>query len=194
MLMYTRRYARLLEIRMIKEVMVVEGKMDVVAIGKAVEADCIITEGFNLKPKALDAIKQAYKKRGIIILTDPDSAGERIRQFLSKRFPDAKHAFVPRDEATANDDIGIEQASPESIRKALEKVRTLDWNPSEIFSGADLIRAGLSGAADASERRARLGARLGIGYANAKTFLLRLNHYGVTREEFEAALAEESES
>ena len=194
MLMYTRRYARLLEIRMIKEVLVVEGKMDVVAIGRAVEADCIITEGFNLKPKALDAIKQAYKKRGIIILTDPDSAGERIRQFLSKRFPDAKHAFVPRDEATANDDIGIEQASPESIRKALEKVRTLDWNPSEIFSGADLIRAGLSGAADASERRARLGARLGIGYANAKTFLLRLNHYGVTREEFEAALAEESES
>lgn len=194
MLMYTRRYARLLEIRMIKEVLVVEGKMDVVAIGKAVEADCIITEGFNLKPKALDAIKQAYKKRGIIILTDPDSAGERIRQFLSKRFPDAKHAFVPRDEATANDDIGIEQASSESIRKALEKVRTLDWNPSEIFSGADLIRAGLSGAADASERRARLGARLGIGYANAKTFLLRLNHYGVTREEFEAALAEESES
>ena len=160
MLMYTRRYARLLEIRMIKEVLVVEGKMDVVAIGKAVEADCIITEGFNLKPKALDAIKQAYKKRGIIILTDPDSAGERIRQFLSKCFPDAKHAFVPRDEATANDDIGIEQASPESIRKALEKVRTLDWNPSEIFSGADLIRAGLSGAADASERRARLGARL----------------------------------
>ena len=101
---------------------------------------------------------------------------------------------MPRDEATANDDIGIEQASPESIRKALEKVRTLDWNPSEIFSGADLIRAGLSGAADASERRARLGARLGIGYGNAKTFLLRLNHYGVTREEFEAALAEESES
>ena len=37
---------------MIKEVLVVEGKMDVVAIDKAVEADCIITEGFNLKPQA----------------------------------------------------------------------------------------------------------------------------------------------
>ena len=44
---------------MIKEVLVVEGKMDVVAIGKAVEADCIITEGFNLKPQALDAIEKA---------------------------------------------------------------------------------------------------------------------------------------
>ena len=173
---------------MIKEVLVVEGKMDVVAIDKAVEADCIITEGFNLKPQALKNIEQAYKKRGIIIMTDPDSAGERIRKFLAKRFPDAKHAFVPKEDATANDDIGIEQASPEAIRTALEKVRTLDWNPKDTFSGPDLIMAGISGTPEASVRRARIGAVLGVGYANAKTFLLRLNHYGVTREEFEAAV------
>lgn len=175
---------------MIKEVLVVEGKMDIVAIDKAVEADCIITGGFSLKPKTLDDIEKAYKKRGIIILTDPDSAGERIRKFLAKRFPDAKHAFVPKEDATANDDIGIEQASPEAIRKALEKVRTLNWEPTNNFSSTDLIMAGLSGGAAASEKRAELGAKLGIGYANAKTFLLRLNHYGVSREEFEQALEE----
>ena len=145
---------------MIKEVLVVEGKMDVVAIDKAVEADCIITEGFNLKPQALKNIEQAYKKRGIIIMTDPDSAGERIRKYLSRRFPEAKHAFVPVEEATANDDIGIEQAKPEAIRKALAKVRTLDWEPKKIFLGADLI------------------------------LLTRLNHYGVTREEFDRAIEE----
>lgn len=175
---------------MIKEVLVVEGKMDVVAISKAVEADCIITEGFNLKPAALDAIAKAYAKRGIIIMTDPDSAGERIRRFLAKRFPKAKHAFVPKEDATANDDIGIEQASPEAIRTALAKVRTLGWNPEEVFSGADLLMAGISGSPAASVRRAKLGAALGIGYANAKTFLLRLNHYGVTREEFDRCLAQ----
>ena len=175
---------------MIKEVLVVEGKMDVVAIYKAVEADCIITEGFNLKRQALKNIEQAYKKRGIIIMTDPDSAGERIRKFLAKRFPEAKHAFVPVEEATDHDDIGIEQAKPEAIRKALAKVRTLDWEPKKIFSGADLIVHGLSGAPDASSRRARLGEKLGLGFANAKTFLTRLNHYGVSREEFENAVAE----
>ena len=175
---------------MIKEVLVVEGKMDVVAINKAVEADCIITEGFNLKPAALKNIEQAYKKRGIIILTDPDSAGERIRKFLTKRFPEAKHAFVPVEEATANDDIGIEQADPEAIRKALERVHTLSFEPSNEFSGSDLIMAGLSGGDEASARRAQIGEKLGLGFANAKTFLKRLNHYGVTREEFEAAVAE----
>lgn len=174
---------------MIKEVLVVEGKMDVVAIDKAVEADCIITEGFNLKPKALDSIEKAYKKRGIIIMTDPDSAGERIRRFLTKRFPEAKHAFIPKEDATANNDIGIEQASPEAIRTALAKVRTMDWAPTNNFSGADLLKAGISGSPAAGEKRAKLGAVLGIGYANAKTFLHRLNNYGITREEFLQAVA-----
>lgn len=175
---------------MIKEVLVVEGKMDVVAINKAVEADCIITEGFNLKPQALDSIAKAYQKRGIIIMTDPDSAGERIRRFLTKRFPEAKHAFIPKEDATANNDIGIEQASPEAIRTALAKVRTMDWEPTNNFTGADLLKAGISGSPAASEKRAKLGAVLGIGYANAKTFLQRLNHYGITRQEFQQAVAE----
>jgi ribonuclease M5 len=173
---------------MIKEVLVVEGKMDVVAINKSVEADCLITGGFSLQKCMLDNIAQAEKKRGIIILTDPDSAGERIRKFLAKRFPKAKHAFIPKEAATANNDIGVEQASPEAIRKALSKVRTPDWNPEAVFSSADLASAGLSGTAEASKKRALLGALLGIGYANAKTFLLRLNHYGVTRQEFVEAL------
>ena len=175
---------------MIKEVLVVEGKMDVVAIDKAVEADCIITEGFNLKPQALDSIAKAYQKRGIIIMTDPDSAGERIRRFLTKRFPEAKHAFIPKEDATANNDIGIEQASPEAIRTALAKVRTMDWEPTNNFTGADLLKAGISGSPAASEKRAKLGAVLGIGYANAKTFLQRLNHYGITRQDFQHAVAE----
>ena len=164
--------------------------MDVLAVGRAVEADCIITDGFRLSPRTVASIGDAYKRRGIIILTDPDPAGERIRRFLSKKFPEAKHAFVPKEEATANDDIGVEQASPEAIRTALEKVRTLDWNPVDRFSAVDLIAAGLSGGDGASEKRARLGARLGVGFANAKTFLKRLNHYGVTREEFESGLQE----
>lgn len=175
---------------MLKEVLVVEGKMDVVAIRKAVEADCIITEGFTLKPGTVENIRHAYNKRGIIILTDPDSAGERIRRYLSQRFPNAKHAFIPKEEATANNDIGVEQASPEAIRKALSKVHTMEIQPEITFTAADLLQAGLSGGAAASSRRAQVGAALGIGYANGKTFLHRLNSYGITREEFQQAVQE----
>ena len=66
----------------------------------------------------------------------------------------------------------------------------MDWEPTNNFSGADLIVHDLSGANAAASRRAKLGAKLGLGFANAKTFLKRLNHYGVTREEFDKAVAE----
>jgi len=171
---------------MIKEVLVVEGKMDVAAIDKAVDADCIITGGFTLNKRTLANISAAYNRRGIIILTDPDSAGENIRRFLSKKFPDAKHAYIPRDEATANDDIGIEQAKPESIRKALSKVRMI--NPREEFTTAEMVKFKLAGCSDSSKFRDKVGAALGIGYGNVKTFVRRLNNYGVTRAEFMEAL------
>lgn len=173
---------------MLKEILVVEGKMDVIAINRAVDAECIITNGFHFTRKTLSNIAAAYNKRGIIILTDPDSAGERIRKFLTEKFPAAKHAYIPRDEATANDDIGVEQASPESIRNALAKVHTLEINPRNEFTTAEMIKYNLSGSAESAKLRDKIGAELGIGYGNTKTFVKRLNNFGITREEFLQAL------
>ena len=174
---------------MIKEVIVVEGKKDIEAVRRAVDAECLATGGYGLLPYRMMQIEAAYQKRGIIILTDPDSAGERIRSYLNKRFPLAKHAFIPREAATANDDVGVEQAPAEAIRAALSKARCQEWNTQNVFTWDDLINNGLSGAKDSSARRAALGAVLGIGYTNAKTFLRRLNQYGITYEEFTGALA-----
>lgn len=174
---------------MIRQVIVVEGKSDVTAVRRAVEAECLVTGGFALNPATMAKIEAAYRRTGIIILTDPDSAGERIRRLLGERFPEARHAFVPRAEATANGDIGVEQASAEAIRAALARTRCQEWRPAAEFTPADMTAAGLVGMTAASERRAALGATLGVGYANAKTFLRRLNNYGVTRAEFTAAVA-----
>lgn len=175
---------------MIREVIVVEGKNDIAAVKRAVDADCIATQGFRLAARQRLELRQAYDKRGLIILTDPDSAGERIRRWLTKEFPLAKHAFVPKEEACVPGDIGIEQASPQAILKALSKVRYREWQPLEEFGWPDLLAHGLNGTPSAAERRAQIGAKLGIGYANAKTFLQRLNHYGIARAEFSAAVAE----
>lgn len=173
---------------MIKEVIVVEGKQDIAALKRAVNAECIATGGFSLRKYTLDKIARAYEKRGIIVLTDPDSAGERIRKVLSQKFPEAKHAFIPLKDAFAHNDIGVEQAQPEAIIAALEKVRYMEWQPKDEFTVKDMVSCRLTGVPEAAARRAALGERLGLGYANAKTFLYRLNHYGVTREEFDKAV------
>ena len=174
---------------MLKEVLVVEGKMDTVAIRRALEADTIETGGFTLAPYTLRQIEAAYQKRGIIILTDPDGAGERIRRFLTERFPEAGQAFIPKIQATANNDVGVEQARPEAILAALAKVRHHGYRPQVEFTHMDLFKYDLNGSPRASSRRDALGAELGIGYGNAKRFLERLHHYGVMRKEFLAALA-----
>lgn len=175
---------------MIREVIVVEGKDDEAAVKKAVEAQVLITHGFGISGKTWKMIGEAYHRCGIIILTDPDYAGENIRRKLAERFPEAKHAFISREVGTRDDDIGVENASPEAIRRALEKVRTEQQTEGERFTMADMVALGLCAGEGAAARRSRLGEILGIGYANTKTFLNRLNHYGVTEEEFAEALKE----
>ncbi|GKZ03446.1 hypothetical protein ANS017_15240 [Paraclostridium bifermentans] len=96
--------------------------------------------------------------------------------------------FYQEKKLKKNGDIGIENATPESIRRALEKVRTESTDKRDEFGQVDLIRNGLIGSDDASHRRDKLGMILGIGYGNAKQFLNRLNNYGVSREEFEKSL------
>lgn len=67
-----------------------------------------------------------------------------------------------------------------------------EWAPAErvFLAGYDKCWDSESGARDAAQRRNVVGKTLGIGYANAKGFLYRLNNYGVTREEFNAAVNE----
>lgn len=184
----------IMEDTLIKEIIVVEGKDDITAVKRAVKAECIATGGFALTPATLERIRAAQARRGVIILTDPDYAGEKIRRRISEAVPGCRHAFLPKEEALSEDDIGVENASPESIRAALTKARAEECAATDTFSWSDLFAHGLVGRPDAAERRNRVGQRLGIGYANGRQFLRRLNRYGVTREEFLQAVKGEEKA
>jgi len=172
---------------MIKEVIVVEGKNDAAAVRRAVDAEIIITSGFGLTKQTLELIKKAQEKQGVIILTDPDFMGEKIRKIISDRIKGIKHAFIPVEDAKYEKDIGIENAQPQSILKALSMAKAEIAEKRTEFTVLDMTEYGLTGLPDSAVRRRKLGAQLGIGYTNAKQFVNRLNAYGVSREEFEAA-------
>lgn len=175
---------------MIKEVIIVEGRDDEAAVKRAVEAETIATHGFGISLETFARIEKAYSERGIIIFTDPDFAGEKIRKRLSERFPNGKHAFLPREEAFKDGDIGIENAGPVSIREALDGAKAAVAEKRTEFRQEDMLEFGLAGVPGAAERRDKLGKRLGIGYGNSKVFLNRLNQYGILRKEFIAAAGE----
>lgn len=180
----------------IKEVIVVEGRNDTVAIQRAVQADTIETRGSAIGESVLAEIKRAQAKRGVIVFTDPDHAGERIRRIVAQAVPEVKHAFLPQALARGKRKIGIEHATPEAIVQALQQVRTervltkpihTEQNVTEQVEGLhraeetelslswkDYIELGFVGRDDSGEYRQKVADRLGIGYGNAKQFFRRL--------------------
>lgn len=175
---------------MIKEIIVVEGRDDEAAVKRALEAETIATHGYGIKPETFKRIEKAYTEKGIIIFTDPDFAGEKIRKRLAELFPEGKHAFLSRESALKNGDVGVENATPEMIREAIKKARPSIVNKQYEFNYEDLLKYKLVGSPDATEKRDKLGKILGIGYGNAKVFLNRLNQYGIKRKELLDALIE----
>lgn len=173
---------------MIKEVIVVEGRDDTVAVKRAVEADTIETGGSAINETTLKKIALAQERRGVIIFTDPDHAGERIRKIVASRVPGCKHAFLPEAEATKRGDVGVENATPEAIRTALARLHNEVPGVEPIIAWEDLITAGLIVHPQASARRKALGELLGIGYCNGKQLYKRLTIFRISREEFAAAL------
>lgn len=173
---------------MIAEVIVVEGKNDVRAVKRAVDCECLITHGHGFSEELLDRLEEIESRRGIIVLTDPDYAGKKIRRRIRERIPQAKMAYLPQRDALKGDDIGVENASPESIRLALKRARASLTERREVFSLNDLMDYGLCSSPNSKKRRILLGKELHIGYGNAKQLLARLNAFGIEREEFLQAM------
>ncbi|NOU98332.1 ribonuclease M5 [Paenibacillus sp. LMG 31456] len=172
---------------MIKEIIVVEGKDDTTAIKRAVEAETIETGGSAINKDIIKRIKLAQQRRGVIVLTDPDHAGERIRKIITAQVPGCKHAFITQEAATSKGDIGVENASVETIREALANLRTDYESVESDITLEDLVAAGMIVHPQAASRRLAVGKILGIGYCNGKQFYNRCRMFQITRDEFAAA-------
>jgi len=182
----------------IEEIIVIEGRDDTAAIKRAVTAQTIETHGFGMNEEMWKRIDRAYKSCGVVLFTDPDRAGENIRRKIKERYPLCKEAFLPRREAVKKGNLGIENAAPEAIVEALLKTRSTksaglpdedaEEKGTRLFTVRDMDSNGLSSGKGSRKKREKIGEMLGIGYGNAKTFLSKLNGYGVTREEFYGAV------
>lgn len=182
---------RVLVMEKIKEVIVVEGKDDTAQIHKAVNADTIETRGSAVSPRTIQLIKKLAKERGIIIFTDPDFSGERIRRIVARAVPNAKHAFVPRDKAVpkhSTGSLGVEHADPQVIRKALAKAYPARVNEKPKLKYDYLVKLGLIGGKGSRIRRTRLCKALNIGYVNGKQLPKRLRMFGITKEQLDGAM------
>jgi len=172
----------------IKELIVVEGKTDLIFLKSFLEADIVITNGSEISQNTLDFIKEANKKQGVIILTDPDYPGLRIRNIISEYIGDCKHAYIEKNKAIKGKKVGIAETKKEDIIKALKNVVTYKKENSNNIREVDLYELGLFGKNDSKSKREKVCEYYHLGWCNAKTFLKRINMFGLTIDEIKEVI------
>lgn len=171
----------------IKEMIVVEGYHDKQAILKIVQANVIITNGSHIQSKTIELIQKAQTSMGVIVFTDPDNPGKRLRALLDAKIPGLKHAVLPSKVARDQRKVGVEHASSEDILEALQNLYTLDDQTSDLTLN-DLIDLKLSGHPKSQALRKQLANCLHIQEGNAKHFLKQCQFKHLTKEDLEMKL------
>lgn len=173
----------------IKEIIVVEGKSDTALLKELFEVDTIETHGLALDKKTLELIKEANKTRGVIVLTDPDFPGKKIRDQIQAVVPNCKHAFVSKKDATGKKKLGIAEANKKAVVLALENMVNFDVDNQSItwheFIDLDIIGN--------KQRRLLVYDLFNLGYGNVKTLFKRLNMVGISKEDVLKKLDEHKE-
>ena len=176
----------------IKEVIIVEGKYDKIKLDSMIDATVIATDGFRLfkDKEKKELIKMYAIKRGIVILTDSDSAGFLIRNHL-KGWVDTKYiknAYIPeiagkekrKEKAGKEGLLGVEGMTKEVILDALKKAGCSEGEKQTLtpVTKTDLFLAGLSGGANSEALRKEFMKKAGFpSKLSANAFLEAINSF-----------------
>lgn len=159
------------ERRKIVPAIIVEGKYDKIRLESVFDAVIIVTDGFQIyrDDEKLALIRYYAEKTGIVILTDADAAGFQIRGYLKGAVSKGTvyHVYVPgihgkerrKRIPSAEGLLGVEGMDRATLLEAFERAGVFREAPRSApadITPAVLYRFGLTGAADASARRAAL--------------------------------------
>ena len=191
----------------IRQAIIVEGKYDKIKLASLVKAVIIQTNGFQIfkDEELLGLIRYYAKTTGILILTDSDRAGFKIRSYLRGAIPegDIRNIYIPdvfgkerrKEKPSAEGKLGVEGVEADVLREAFRKAGVLtDEAPAgDPITKTDLYLAGLSGTPDCSERRRSLQQKLGLPSMLSATSLLEVLSAMMSREEFLAMVSGETD-
>jgi len=167
-------------------VIVVEGKMDKDLLMSFLDADIVTTNGSEVSRETINYVKELAKNRNVVILTDPDAPGKRIRDILNAEIPGLYNAFVPKEKSIKKHKVGVAECDKKTILEALENLMCPSANaPQSDLTMVDLFELCLCGHEGSSESRKKIENALHIDQANGKTLLKRLKALGVDRKELE---------
>ena len=183
----------------VKEAVIVEGKYDKIRLSSVIDGVIIPTNGFGVfkNRETLEIIRFFAKKTGIIILTDSDAAGFKIRSFLKGAVHEGRiiNVYIPdilgkerRKTAPSKEGkLGVEGMEKEIILEAFRKAgisaSEREDSPDPI-TRLDLYETGFSGGENSSEMRRKLLAELDLPERLTTSGMIEILNTLMTRQEF----------
>ncbi len=187
----------------IDKAIVVEGKYDKIKLSSIFDAPIIVTDGFGVyKNKEISSLIRFYADNGgIIILTDSDSAGFRIRNHIKGLVSNDKitNVYIPeiigkekrKDKPSKEGTLGVEGIDKDIIIKAFENAGVLFENTvsdnrksDECISNIDLYNLGLIGMSGSKRKRQELLKDMDLPSHISTNALLELLNRVMTKKEF----------
>ena len=172
------------------QVFVVEGKNDIKVVKSVFpESICIKTNGLGINKQTIDQLKGLEKDNKIIVITDPDSAGSKIRNIILTEIPTASFLDLPKDKCIKKHKVGLENLSKADFLKILETGKLLNKAvlKHNNFSLSDLVELKLTGP-ESGINKSKLYSLLGFYHFNTKQLLNFLNNSKYSKQQLKEVL------
>lgn len=179
---------------------IVEGKYDIIKLSNIIDGIIIKTDGFGIfKDKEKQRlIRRLAEEKGIIVLTDSDSAGFIIRNFIYSVVPTEKiiNVYIPdvfgkekrKTEAGKEGKLGVEGMKENVLLEAFRKAGVLceksESTERRLITNLDLYEWGFSGKSDSKSKRQALLKSLALPERMSTSSLVKILNTFVTYEEF----------
>lgn len=193
----------------LKQAVIVEGKYDKIKLESLIDGVILTTNGFRIfKDKEMQRlIRSLAKTCGIIVLTDSDEAGFRIRSLLSGivwegeitnvYIPDVLGKEKRKQKPSAEGKLGVEGMGLQVLREAFDRAGVTAsekrFGPNAV-TRFDLYDDGLCGGENSSALRRALYTRLGLPERLSTGAAIPLLNQMLTRVEYKKLVAEIKES
>ncbi len=193
----------------VDKIIIVEGKYDRIKLSSIIDGVIIETEGFGIfkNKEKQRLLRKLAEKKGLLILTDSDSAGFVIRNFIASIVPNEyiTNAYIPdifgkekrKEVASKEGKLGVEGVSAEIIMKALNNVGIgciyTEDPDRRIVTNLDLYDDGLNGTTESKINRHKLLKYLDLPQRLSTKGLVEIINTLMTYEEYKAAVEKSRE-
>lgn len=190
----------------IDRVIIVEGRYDKIKLSSILDAVIIETEGFGIfnNKEKQKLIRKLAETKGLLILTDSDSAGFKIRSFIRGMVPaeQIKHAYIPdifgkekrKIEPSKEGKLGVEGVNVQVIIDALSKAGVLceetKTTEKREITKLDLYEDGLTGGENSDALRKKLLTLFDLPERITSNALIQVLNTFISFEEYKKAVEE----